>query len=159
MSDSGPFRLSAGGRLVDRAYQLPFRFDGRQLRGLQGDTLASALLANGQLMMGRSFKYHRPRGPRDVRSSRSVGRHAAEKARNAVEQAKSLLVGLSRGGVRKLGKLLAQARNDSRNVECQRAHLITEPFGASGSDQRAQDPIDRRVPEHDAAPVHAGWHS
>lgn len=63
MSDNGPFRLSAGGRLIDRAYQLPFRFDGRHLRGVQGDTLASALLANGQLMMGRSFKYHRPRGP------------------------------------------------------------------------------------------------
>jgi len=63
MSDTGPFRLSSGGRLIDRAYQLPFRFDGRQFRGLSGDTLASALLANGQLMMGRSFKYHRPRGP------------------------------------------------------------------------------------------------
>ncbi|SMO37982.1 sarcosine oxidase subunit alpha family protein [Paracoccus laeviglucosivorans] len=63
MSETGPFRLPRGGRLIDRAYQLPFRFDGRQLRGLQGDTIASALLASGQLMMGRSFKYHRPRGP------------------------------------------------------------------------------------------------
>ena len=63
MSDTGPFRLPQGGRLIDRAYQLPFRFDGRQLRGLQGDTIASALLGSGQLMMGRSFKYHRPRGP------------------------------------------------------------------------------------------------
>ncbi|MFV0299917.1 MAG: sarcosine oxidase subunit alpha family protein [Paracoccus sp. (in: a-proteobacteria)] len=63
MSQSRPFRLPKGGRLIDRAYQLPFRFDGRHLRGVQGDTLASALLANGQMMMGRSFKYHRPRGP------------------------------------------------------------------------------------------------
>lgn len=63
MSNQGPFRLASGGRLIDRAYQLAFRFDGRHLRGLQGDTLASALLANGQMMMGRSFKYHRPRGP------------------------------------------------------------------------------------------------
>lgn len=63
MTETGPFRLPQGGRLIDRAYQLPFRFDGRQLRGVQGDTLASALLASGQLMMGRSFKYHRPRGP------------------------------------------------------------------------------------------------
>ena len=45
MSDTGPFRLSRGGRLIDRAYQLPFRFDGRHLRGLEGDTLASALMA------------------------------------------------------------------------------------------------------------------
>ncbi|WP_323716783.1 sarcosine oxidase subunit alpha family protein [Paracoccus aminovorans] len=63
MTQTGPFRLPRGGRLIDRAYQLPFRFDGRQMRGVAGDTLASALLANGQLMMGRSFKYHRPRGP------------------------------------------------------------------------------------------------
>ena len=63
MTETGPFRLPRGGRLIDRAYQLPFRFDGRQMRGLVGDTLASALLANGQMMMGRSFKYHRPRGP------------------------------------------------------------------------------------------------
>ena len=63
MTQTGPFRLPQGGRLIDRAYQLPFRFDGRQLRGVVGDTLASALLANGQMLMGRSFKYHRPRGP------------------------------------------------------------------------------------------------
>ncbi|MGR3419096.1 sarcosine oxidase subunit alpha family protein [Paracoccus sp. (in: a-proteobacteria)] len=63
MTHTPPFRLPGGGRLIDRAYQVPFRFDDRQLRGLQGDTLASALLANGQMLMGRSFKYHRPRGP------------------------------------------------------------------------------------------------
>lgn len=63
MSRTPPFRLPRGGRLIDRAFQLAFRFDGRHLRGVQGDTLASALLANGQMLMGRSFKYHRPRGP------------------------------------------------------------------------------------------------
>ncbi|WP_103173383.1 sarcosine oxidase subunit alpha family protein [Paracoccus sp. SY] len=63
MSHTPPFRLPRGGRLIDRAFQLAFRFDGRHLRGVQGDTLASALLANGQMLMGRSFKYHRPRGP------------------------------------------------------------------------------------------------
>lgn len=63
MTHTPPFRLPSGGRRIDRAWQLPFRFDGRHLRGLTGDTLASALLANGQMLMGRSFKYHRPRGP------------------------------------------------------------------------------------------------
>lgn len=63
MTHTPPFRLPAGGRRIDRAWQVPFRFDGRHLRGLTGDTIASALLANGQLLMGRSFKYHRPRGP------------------------------------------------------------------------------------------------
>lgn len=60
---TAPFRLPAGGRLIDRSAARGFRFDGRAMTGLAGDTLASALLANGQLMMGRSFKYHRPRGP------------------------------------------------------------------------------------------------
>ncbi|MDB6182311.1 sarcosine oxidase subunit alpha family protein [Paracoccus fistulariae] len=63
MTHTAPYRLPQGGRLIDRAFQIPFRFDGRHLRGLQGDTLASAMLANGQMLMGRSFKYHRPRGP------------------------------------------------------------------------------------------------
>ncbi|MFN3277517.1 MAG: sarcosine oxidase subunit alpha family protein [Paracoccus hibiscisoli] len=63
MTHTPPFRLPAGGRRIDRAWQVPFRFDGRHLRGLTGDTIASALLANGQMLMGRSFKYHHPRGP------------------------------------------------------------------------------------------------
>jgi sarcosine oxidase, subunit alpha len=54
-------RTAAGGR-IDRARPLPFTFDGRQYSGLAGDTLASALLANGMHLLGRSFKYHRPRG-------------------------------------------------------------------------------------------------
>ncbi|PIL13701.1 hypothetical protein P775_27445 [Puniceibacterium antarcticum] len=56
-------RLATGGRLTDRSKQVKFQFNGQHMRGVAGDTLASALLANGQLMMGRSFKYHRPRGP------------------------------------------------------------------------------------------------
>ncbi|MBL8839110.1 MAG: (2Fe-2S)-binding protein [Alphaproteobacteria bacterium] len=55
------FRL-AGGGAVDRARPLAFTFNGRALGGLAGDTLASALLANGVHLVGRSFKYHRPRG-------------------------------------------------------------------------------------------------
>ena len=57
---NGPFRLDGG--LIDRARALAFRFDGRPLTGHPGDTLASALLANGVRLVGRSFKYHRPRG-------------------------------------------------------------------------------------------------
>ncbi|MGB8621789.1 MAG: 2Fe-2S iron-sulfur cluster-binding protein, partial [Paracoccaceae bacterium] len=55
-------RLAHGGRLIDRSQRESFRFNGRQMHGFAGDTLASALLANDQLLMGRSFKYHRPRG-------------------------------------------------------------------------------------------------
>ncbi len=46
----------------DRARTLPFTFDGRPYQGFAGDTLASALLANDVSLVGRSFKYHRPRG-------------------------------------------------------------------------------------------------
>ena len=56
-----PFR-AAPGCLVDGTRPLSFRFDGRPYEGQAGDTLASALLANGVRLVGRSFKYHRPRG-------------------------------------------------------------------------------------------------
>ncbi len=55
------FRLPGGGR-VDRNTQVAFSFNGSRYFGHEGDTLASALLANGVHLVGRSFKYHRPRG-------------------------------------------------------------------------------------------------
>jgi sarcosine oxidase subunit alpha len=55
------FRTQTGG-LIDRTQSVRFRFDGQPLKGYAGDTLASALLANGIHLTGRSFKYHRPRG-------------------------------------------------------------------------------------------------
>lgn len=54
-------RLDSGGR-IDRSRPLNFRFNGKSLQGFAGDTLASALLANGISLVGRSFKLHRPRG-------------------------------------------------------------------------------------------------
>ncbi len=54
-------RLKDGG-LIDRAQKLTFTFDGKAFEGYQGDTIASALIANGVSLLGRSFKYHRPRG-------------------------------------------------------------------------------------------------
>ncbi|WP_439596789.1 sarcosine oxidase subunit alpha family protein [Falsiroseomonas sp.] len=54
-------RIATGG-LIDRAQPLRFTFDGHAYQGHAGDTLASALLANGVRLVGRSFKYHRPRG-------------------------------------------------------------------------------------------------
>ncbi len=55
-------RLAKGGRLIDRTAAMEFHFNGKVMRGYAGDTLAAALLANDQMLMGRSFKYHRPRG-------------------------------------------------------------------------------------------------
>jgi len=54
-------RLATGG-LIDRSCPLSFTFDGKSFSGFEGDTLASALIANDVRLVGRSFKYHRPRG-------------------------------------------------------------------------------------------------
>jgi sarcosine oxidase subunit alpha len=58
---NGSQRLARGG-LIDRTKTIRFNFDGKSLQGAAGDTLASALVANGVRLVGRSFKYHRPRG-------------------------------------------------------------------------------------------------
>ncbi|WP_149589064.1 sarcosine oxidase subunit alpha family protein [Tabrizicola flagellatus] len=55
-------RLARGGRLIDRTAPVEFTFNGKRFRGFRGDTLAAGLLANDQMLVGRSFKYHRPRG-------------------------------------------------------------------------------------------------
>jgi sarcosine oxidase, subunit alpha len=60
-ADRRDLRTPSGGR-VDRTQRLRFKFDGQSYQGIAGDTLASALLANGVHLTGRSFKYHRPRG-------------------------------------------------------------------------------------------------
>ena len=52
----------AGKGLIDRNAPLRFSFDGHHYDGFAGDTLASALIANNIKLVGRSFKYHRPRG-------------------------------------------------------------------------------------------------
>ena len=59
---AGPHRLDHGGRRLDRGRPIEFSFDARKFTGFDGDTVASALLANGVRIVGRSFKYHRPRG-------------------------------------------------------------------------------------------------
>ena len=56
------YRLANAGRLINKAKPVSFNFNGQKLQGYEGDTLASALLANDQMLVGRSFKYHRPRG-------------------------------------------------------------------------------------------------
>jgi sarcosine oxidase subunit alpha len=62
MAEMGQTHRLASGGLIDRGKPLGFSFDGRAMTGYAGDTLASALIANGVKLVGRSFKYHRPRG-------------------------------------------------------------------------------------------------
>ena len=59
---TGPSLRLASSGLIDRERPVRFTFDGRSFAAFAGDTLASALLANGVHLTGRSFKYHRPRG-------------------------------------------------------------------------------------------------
>ncbi|MEA2779263.1 MAG: methylglutamate dehydrogenase subunit [Rhodospirillaceae bacterium] len=61
MTARTPYRLAEGGR-IDRGRKLAFSLDGKPMNGFSGDTLASALLGAGVTLVGRSFKYHRPRG-------------------------------------------------------------------------------------------------
>ena len=61
MADLQRNRLESGGR-IDRSKPLSFKFNGKKYQGFEGDTIASALLANGIGTVNRSFKYHRPRG-------------------------------------------------------------------------------------------------
>jgi methylglutamate dehydrogenase subunit C len=90
--DCGRNRLPSGG-LVDREHAVSFTFDGQHYDGLQGDTLASALVANGVRLLGRSFKYHRPRGllaagseePNALVALRSGARHEPNTRATMVE--------------------------------------------------------------------------
>ena len=84
---SGDCRSARGGGDLQRSQPLRFEFDGRSYQGLQGDTLASALLANGVHLIGRSFKYHRPRGimaagPEDPNALVTIRRDAARSTPN-----------------------------------------------------------------------------
>ena len=63
MPKSGPIRLNTQpGEVLDRSVSVEFEFDGHEVRGFKGDTVASALSAAGAIKFSRSFKYHRPRG-------------------------------------------------------------------------------------------------
>jgi len=92
---SGAFRLSGG--LVDRDRPLGFSFNGRRYRGFAGDTLASALLANGVRLVGRSFKYHRPRGIFSAGSEEPNALVTLGEGREALPNTRATMVELSDG--------------------------------------------------------------
>ena len=54
---------NSAGLFINPAKPVNFTFEGKTYQGVEGDTIASALIANDQWLMSRSFKYHRPRGP------------------------------------------------------------------------------------------------
>src|SRR5262249_44772548 len=85
-------RIATGGR-IDRSRIVEVRFEGRAFAAHPGDTLASALLANDQKLLARSFKYHRPRGlvaagvdePNGLVRLRDGGRHEPNAQATLVE--------------------------------------------------------------------------
>jgi sarcosine oxidase subunit alpha len=96
-----PFRLPTRGR-IDPTKPLSFFFNGKAVEGYGGDTIASALLANGVRLVGRSFKYHRPRGILShgsdepnalLRISRGVGRTDPNNRATVVEAVDGMMVG------------------------------------------------------------------
>ncbi len=96
LKDSNLHRLSQGGH-VDRDQPYRFQFNGRSHVGFKGDTLASALLANGVGVLSRSFKYHRPRGVQnrgfaDVTSLVQIG--GASESPNILASTQPLYEGL-----------------------------------------------------------------
>ncbi|BCH22999.1 sarcosine oxidase subunit alpha [Mesorhizobium sp. L-8-3] len=93
------YRISGAGRLTP-ARTARFTFDGQAMSGIEGDTLASALLANGIHLVGRSFKYHRPRGilsagAEEPNALVSIERDAARKTPNVRATVQELYDGLT----------------------------------------------------------------
>ena len=102
-------RIPGKGLLIDRARRVKFTFDGKGFEGFQGDTLASALLASGQRLMGRSFKYHRPRGPLTMGSEEPSAlvqiREGAQQTPNVRATVQELYDGLTARSQNRMGPL------------------------------------------------------
>jgi len=98
-----PFRAPIGGR-IDRNRMVRFRFNGRSYIGYAGDTLASALLAHGERLTARSFKYHRPRG---------ITGAGLEEPSSYVE-----LLGDHAGGSQPITTVLLREGLEARSVNC-----------------------------------------
>ncbi len=88
-----PFRTGQGGR-VDRGQEIAFTFNGKPYTGLAGDTLCSALLANGVHLVGRSWKYHRPRGVMSAGSEEPNAIFQVEKGSRTIPNARGTQVEL-----------------------------------------------------------------
>jgi sarcosine oxidase subunit alpha len=122
-----PFRISGAGRLTP-AKTARFTFDGKPFSGLEGDTLASALLANGVHLLGRSFKYHRPRGilsagAEEPNALVQIERDAARKTPNVRATVQELYDGLT-----------AQSQNrwPSLSFDVGAVNYLFSPFFSAG---------------------------
>lgn len=122
-----PYRVvGRGSRIGTKA--ISFTFDGKAFDGLEGDTLASALLANGVHLMGRSFKYHRPRGVlaagvEEPNALMQISRDAARTTPNVRASVQELYDGL---------QAESQNRFPSLNFDIGGVNNLLSPFFAAG---------------------------
>jgi sarcosine oxidase, subunit alpha len=126
MSRSGPYRLTYGGQ-IDRTRRVNFRYDGKPLQGHPGDTVASALLANGVRIVGRSFKFHRPRGIFSCGIEEPCGLLAIGEAAQAVPSVRAPTIELTEGLVAR-----PQAGWPSARFDLGRALDFAAPLWSAG---------------------------
>ncbi|CDZ56546.1 sarcosine oxidase subunit alpha [Neorhizobium galegae] len=126
-SNSGTFRIKGVGRLTP-ARTARFTFDGKSFTALEGDTVASALLAHGVHLLGRSFKYHRPRGilsagPEEPNALIDVSRDAARRQPNVRATVQEVFDG---------AKIASQNRWPSLKFDVGAVNNLFSPFFAAG---------------------------
>jgi sarcosine oxidase, subunit alpha len=124
---AGAYRIAGKGRLTP-AKTMRFSFDGEKLTGLEGDTLASALLANGIHLSGRSFKYHRPRGiysagPEEPNALMEIARDSVRRQPNVRATVQELYDGLNSK---------SQNRWPSLTVDVGAVNNLASPLFAAG---------------------------
>ncbi|MGJ7039238.1 sarcosine oxidase subunit alpha [Shinella sp. BE166] len=124
---SGANRIAGQGRLTP-ARTARFTFDGKTYQALEGDTVASALLANGVHLVGRSFKYHRPRGilsagPEEPNALIDVSRDAARRQPNVRAPVQEVFDGM---------KVESQNRWPSLSFDIGGINNLLSPFFAAG---------------------------
>ena len=124
---SGANRIAGAGRLTP-ARTVRFSFDGEIYTGLEGDTLASALIANGVHLMGRSFKYHRPRGvlgagAEEPNALMDIERDASRRQPNVRATVQEVFEGM---------KAVSQNRWPSLGFDVGAVNDVLSPFFAAG---------------------------
>jgi len=124
------FRAPEGGTIgtmIDRAKPLSFSFDGESFEGYEGDTLAAALLANGVRLVGRSFKYHRPRGIYAAGIEEPSALVTLGEGNRATPNTPATMVDLAEG-------LVAQSQNrwPSLRFDLMAVNGLLSPFFAAG---------------------------
>ena len=120
------YRLPGGG-VIDRGRPLRFTFDGKSYGGFAGDSLASALLANGVKIFGRSFKYHRPRGLVSAGTEESNALVTLREGARTEPNTKATMVELHDGLVAK-----SQNRWPSRRFDVMAVNQLAGPLFSAG---------------------------